>query len=89
MFYIIDYVLGSITATDPDSDPNHVTLTYTLVTNVEDNGLFAIDKTTVCYTEQGYHFSHSLSHFLSIYLYHVLLLIGPPDYTCSIGQGDE
>ena len=49
-FSLSDYELGYITATDPDSDPNFVSLTYTLVTTTEDDGLFTINSTTVCHT---------------------------------------
>ncbi len=44
-----DHELGYITATDPDSDPNFISLTYTLVTTTEDIGLFTINDTTVCH----------------------------------------
>lgn len=46
----LDTELGFIRATDPDSDPDFTSLTYTLVTDPSDEGLFSINSTTVRYT---------------------------------------
>ena len=43
---ILGHVLGVISATDPDEGSNSV-VSYTLITDPSDNGLFAIDSNTV------------------------------------------
>lgn len=71
----IGYVLGVVSATDPDRGSNAI-VTYTLITDPNDNGLFAIDSVTVCCY---------CSCALYFYCPH-LCLLGHSNYIISIGS---